>query len=695
MPTKPALVALLLAGCPLASCATPVEKTVEAPPAPQPSAKVGIDLAGIDRAIKPGDDFEAYANGVWTKTTEIPADRASTGIFDEVFNKAEKRNADLIADIVKSAPAADSEEGKIAAYYTAYLDRARIDSLGMKPVEPALRTIAELKSKAALSRYLGGTLRADVDPMNATNWSTENLFGLFVTQGLEEPDTTMPYLLQGGLGLPERDYYISSDPAMVKIREAYRTYIGTLLTAAGIPDAAKKAEAIYALELKIAKVHATQEQSQEWRKANNVWTPADFAKKAPGIDWTAYFDAAQLGGQQRFIAWHPVATAGIAALVHSEPLATWKAWATFHLINQYFPVLPQAIDDAHFAFYGKILNGIPQQRTREKRAIASVNGSLGDAIGKLYVKRYFPSEAKAQVKGMVDNILAAFDTRVAALEWMTPKTKEEARAKIKTLRVGIGYPETWRDYSTYEVKADDAFGNAWRGDLAEYRHQIGKIGKPVDRGEWWMTPQTVNAVNLPLQNALNFPAAILDAPFYDPASDPAANYGATGATIGHEISHSFDNNGADFDSEGRMRNWWTAEDLAHFKQAGQALANQFSAYEPFPGLHIKGELTLGENIADVAGLSAAYDAYHASLGGKEAPVIDGLTGDQRFFLAYAQSWREKTREAALRQQLATDGHAPGSYRALTVRNLDAWYKAVEVQPGEKLYLTPDGRVRVW
>ena len=321
--------------------------------------------------------------------------------------------------------------------------------------------------------------------------------------------------------------------------------------------------------------------------------------------------------------------------------------------------------------------------------------ALGDAVGQLYVKQFFPASSKADIQNMVKGILAAFDRRVANLTWMAPATKAEARKKIETLKVGIGYPETWRSYAGLEVRADDPVGNMRRASLAEYRHQIAKIGKPVDRGEWWMTPQTVNAVNLPLQNALNFPAAILQAPFYDPNADPAHNYGSIGATIGHEISHSFDNNGAEFDSTGKLRNWWTPADLAHFKQQGAALVAQYNAYEPLPGLHINGEQTLGENIADVAGLTAAYEAYHASLNGKPAPVIDGLTGDQRFFLAFAQSWREKTRPQAIKQQLATDVHAPGSFRALTVRNLDAWYPAFDVKPGQKLYLTPDKRVHVW
>ena len=655
----------------------------------------GIDLAGLDKAVKPGDNFDEYANGGWRAKTEIPADRASTGVFLEVFNKAEANNRAIIDAALKADAAPGSDQRKIADYYRAYMDTNGIEQRGLAPLKAELAAIAGLKDKTELVRMLGANMRADEDPINATSLGTENLFGLFVTQALTDPSKTVPYLLQGGLGLPDRDYYVSSSPDMAKIRDAYKTYIAQILTLAGVRDAQARAQRIFDLETKLAKAHATLTETEQMSKGHDAWTKADFAKKAPGIDWDVYWAAAGLPDQQDFIAWQPKAIAGEAALVASEPLQAWQDWLTFHRINQVASALPKAFDAAHFAFYGTTLSGTPQQRPRDKRAIAAVNNALGDAVGQLYVKQYFPASSKADIQHMVQGILAAFDKRVANLDWMAPATKAEARRKIETLKVGIGYPETWRDYSALEIKADDPVGNLRRAELAEYRHQIAKIGKPVDRGEWWMTPQTVNAVNLPLQNALNFPAAILQAPFYDPKADAAANYGSIGAVIGHEISHSFDNNGAMFDASGKLRNWWTPADLAHFKQAGEALARQYDAYEPLPGVHINGEQTLGENIADVAGLTAAYEAYHASLGGKEAPVIDGLTGDQRFFLAFAQSWREKTRDKALRQQIATDGHAPGSYRALTVRNLDAWYPAFDVQPGQKLYLAPDKRVHVW
>jgi putative endopeptidase len=655
----------------------------------------GVDLAGMDHSIKPGDDFDDYANGTWRKTAVIPADRASTGIFLQVFQKAEKRNAQIIRDAGASHPAAGSNQRKIADYYAAFMDTAAIEKAGLSPLKPELDRIAAIRTRTDLARVLGGQLRADVDPINATHWETEHLFGLFVTQGLEDPSHNIAYLLQGGLGMPNRDYYLKDDAEMAGFRAKYKAYIAATLQRAGIADAQAKADAIFGLEMKIARAQSSLVESEDVHKANNPWPLAAYAQKAPGLDWNAYFEAAGLSGQPVIDAWQPEAIKGLSALVASEPIETWKDYLAFHTINESAGLLPKAYADASFEFYGHTLTGTPRQRDRWKRAISAVNNDLGDAVGQIYVKQYFPASSKAQVQEMVKNILAAFDERVDQLDWMTAATKQKARAKIESLKVGVGYPETWRDYGALVIKPDDALGNHLRAVEQEYRHQKAKLGQPVDRGEWWMTPQTVNAVNLPLQNALNFPAAILEAPFFDPKADAAANYGSIGAVIGHEISHSFDNTGAEFDAQGRLANWWTPEDLAHFKAAGQKLVEQYDAYEPLPGLHINGQQTLGENIADVSGLTAAWIAYHKSLGGKPAPVIQGLTGDQRFFLAFAQSWRSKTRDAALRQQVITDVHAPGRYRAQTVRNIDAWYKAFDPKPGQKLYLDPGQRVHIW
>ena len=687
-----AILASLSACKPAADGAPKADATVEAPAA-TPTA--GIDLAGIDKSVQPGDDFDAYANGAWKQATEIPADRASLSTGFYVFEKAEKRLSDLVQGLDKTNPAAGSDARKIADYYAAWMDEAGIEARGLAPLQPKLDGIAAIADKAALSRWLGGSMRADTDPLNATNFYTENLFGLFVAQGLEDPSKNVGYLMQGGLGMPDREYYLAADKDMAANRAAYQKYIAAILKQAGDADADKQAKAIFDLEMKIAKAHANVIDSQDIHKANNPWALADYAKNAPGIDWTAFFDAATLSGQQILFAWQPDAIKKLSALVAGEPLQAWKDYLRFHAINHSAGLLPKAYADLSFGFYGTQLNGTSKQRDRWKRAIGATDGALGDAIGQLYIKQYFPASSKAKVEDMVNNILATFREGVDKLEWMTPETKKTAKAKAETMLVGVGYPDSWRDYSSLDVKRDDPLGNALRAEEAEYRHQTGKLGKAPDKKEWWMTPQTVNAVQLPLQNAMNFPAAILEAPFFDPAADDAANYGSIGAVIGHEVSHGFDNLGSEFDAEGRLRNWWTPEDAAHFKAATDKLVAQYDAYEALPGLHLSGKQTLGENIADVAGLQAAYTAYHKSLGGKPAPVIDGLSGDERFFLAFAQAWRAKQRDAALRAQVIGDGHAPARWRALTVRNIDAWYETFKVKEGAKLYLKPEDRVRIW
>jgi len=442
-----------------------------------------------------------------------------------VFKVAEGRNAELIQGAAGANAAAGTDERRIADYYAAYTDTAGVETRGMAPLKGQLDAIAALKDKGALSAALGASMRADTDPLNASNFHTENLFGLFVTQDLNRPDVTIPYLMQGGLGLPDRDYYVSAKPEMAELRTAYKAYVARLLTLAGVTDATARADRIMALEMKIAAAHADIIASQDAHKAT-PWKRADFAKKAPGIDWNAYWNAASLPAQQDFTVWQPDAITKLSGLVASEPMQVWQDWLTFHTINQVTSALPKAVDDASFDFYGKTLNGTPAQQARDKRAIAAVNAGLGDAVGKLYAAKYFPASSKTEIQGMVKNIVAAFDNRLKALPWLAPATKDEARRKLQVLKVGIGYPETWRDYGSLEIRADDPVGNLQRSRLAEYRHQIGKIGKPVDRNEWWMTPQTVNAVNLPVQNALNFPAAILETPYFDATFDAAANYGA-------------------------------------------------------------------------------------------------------------------------------------------------------------------------
>jgi putative endopeptidase len=655
----------------------------------------GINVANMDRSVKPGDDFFEYANGAWIKRTEIPPDRGSIGIFSTLADLSLNRVQGLIAEAAKSNAPARTESRKIVDLYNSYLNEDAIEKRGLQPLRQRLDAIAKVSDKKRLARALGETLRVDVDALNNTNFHTANIFGLWVAPGFSDSQHYVPYLLQGGLQMPNRDYYLASGEHMETARTKYKAHVAAMLKLAGFDDTDTRASRIFDLEHAIAEKQLSLAENNDVHKANNSWSRSDFVAKAPGLDWNEYFRAASLDKQQTFTVWQPSAITAESALVESVSIDAWKDWLAYHLIENYAGILPKAIADENFAFFGQVLRGTPQQRPRDQRAVLVVNLYLGDAVGQLYAKRYFPPQAKAQVEAMVTALIEAFRKRIDALTWMDPKTKAEAKEKLNTLYVGIGYTEHWRDYSKYEVKADDAFGNFERAELFDYRYWLSRLGGPVDRKQWTMYPQTVNAVNLPLQNALSFPAAILEPPFFDPKAPAAVNFGAIGSVIGHEISHTFDSEGAAFDSKGALRNWWTDSDLAHFKQATAMLAAQYDAYHPFPDLALKGEQTLAENIADVAGLLASYDGYHASLNGKDAPPDEGFSGDQQFFLAYAQQRGSKSRDASLRQQVLTDPHSPSKYRALTVRNLDAWYPAFDVKPGETLYLPPDERVRIW
>ncbi len=666
--------------------------------AQQPAANAepehhGVDISAIDKSVKPGDDFFHYANGAWIKRTEIPPDRGSVGVFLKLDNLATQRTQDLIKEAATKPSGPGSK--KIADLYASYMNEAEIEKRGLSPIKPVLDKVAAIKDKKQLAAALGEQLRADVDALNNTNYHTPNFIGLWVAPDFNDSEHYTAYLLQGGIDLPDREYYLSDSEHMKELRAKYQAHISNLLKLAGFTDTDARAQRIVALETSIAKVHRALEDNEDIHKANNPWKSTDFATNAPGLDWAEFFRAAGLSNQKNFIVWQPEAFKGEAALVQSEPLETWKDWLAFNWLETYSNELPKAFVDERFDFWGKTVSGTPQMRPRWQRAVRVINGYLGDEVGKIYAQRYFSPQAKAEAQEMVSNIIEAFRKRIDGLTWMDPKTKAEAKEKLNTLYVGIGYPEKWKDYSAYQVKSDDLFGNIFRGDLFYYRDQISRLGKQIDRHEWSMTPQTVNAVNLPLQNALNFPAAILQPPFFDPKAPAAVNYGAIGSVIGHEVSHTFDSEGAAFDSKGRVRNWWTDADFKHFQEQTKKLADQYDAYSPFPDVHLNGKQTLAENIADVAGLAAAHDGYIASLKGKPAPEQDGLTGDQQFFLAFAQAWQSKARERSLRQQIATDPHSPAEYRTATVRNEDQWYPAFNVQPGDKLYLPEAQRVRIW
>ena len=685
---KSAFTPLLAAVALSAACSS---ATPEAAPPPARTAATplpaGIDEKGIDASVAPGDDFYAYANGSWMKATPIPGDKPAVGASTLLVDKTREQTIAIIQDPANSGASASPEARKVGDFYAAFMDEKTIEAKGLTPLKPALDAIAAIADRKGLARAIGGTLRADTDALNATNFQTEHLFGVWIVQGLKDPSRNTAYLMQGGLGLPDRDYYVSPSPKMAALRKAYLQHVTTILGLMGWPKAAERAAAIVDLETQMAKVHATRVQSADVTLPQ-VWTRDQLPAKAPGLDWPTLLEAAGLQNEASFTVWHPAATTGLAALVAKAPLDAWKDWLAFHEVNQLTAFLPQTFNQAGFAFYGKTLNGTPEQRPRWQRGVDVTSVALGEAVGKLYVAKHFSPDAKAKVKAMVDRLTTAFDKRIDALTWMSLDTKAKAKEKVKTLYVGVGYPDSWIDYGPLQIAKDDAVGNFTRAQLFEYKRQLAKLGKAVDRSEWWMTPQTVNAVNLPLASALNFPAAILQKPYFDPGRDAAANYGAIGATIGHEISHSFDDVGSQFDAQGRLQNWWTPQDLEHFKAAGEALAAQYDAYKPFPDLAINGHQVLSENIADLAGLAAAYDAYHASLDGKPAH-------DKDFFVSFAQSWRQKAREELTRLQVTTDGHAPDNYRAMTVRNLDPWYAAFAVTPAQKMYLPPDKRVRVW
>ncbi|WP_242342808.1 M13 family metallopeptidase [Anaeromyxobacter terrae] len=689
--------ALVLSLAALVACAGK-KPTAQATPAATPTQTASshaVDVAAMDPAVKPGDDFYEYANGAFMRTAEIPPDRSSTGAFLRVFQTVEARTRTIVEEAARGDAPAGSDARKIGDLYSSFMDEAGIEAKGIEPLRPTLARIAALADARALAAELGATVRADVDIFNCTNLTTARPLGVWIEQDLNEPSRNTVYLVQGGLGLPDRDYYLDASPRMAAIRTQYRAHLEKVFALAGLADPGARAERVLAFETKLAKTHGSREDAGDVQKGNHPWTLADLEQRAPGLDWGAFLRAAALDRQPRFIAWQPTALTGLAALVKSEPLGTWKDYLTARAVDRAAPLLSKAFVDESFAFYGTTLTGTPQQRARWKRGLGVVDSAIGEAVGRIYVKRHFPPEAKAEIQGMVRNLRDAFAHRIDALDWMAPATKARAKEKLAVLEVGVGYPDQWIDYGGLEIVKGDLLGDVERAQLFEYRRQLAKLGKAPDRGEWCMLPHEVNAVNLPVRNALNFPAGFMEPPFYDRGATPAAKYASIGATIGHEISHSFDDQGALFDARGKLENWWTPEDLASFQAAGQKLVQQYDGYKPFPDAAVNGKLTLGENIADLAGLAAAYDAWHGSLAGAKPPQVDGLDGDQQFFVAYAQTWQTKAREPAQRRQLLTDGHAPGRYRSLTVRNLDPWYAAFGVQPGQALYLAPAERVRVW
>ena len=645
----------------------------------------GFDEAGMDKSIKPGDDFVAYTSGTYLKNLQIPADRSNYGMFTKLRDLSQERTRTIIEDAAKTTAAPGSNAQKVGDFYASFMDEAAIEAKGLSPMKAELDAIAAVKDKAELARLVGDASREGVT----------SPIGITVIQDLKDPTIMSAYVGQGGLGLPDRDYYLDDkNPRFVAARDKYKAFIAELLTLAGYDNVPARAAAIYDLEVKIAKVHWTQVEQRQVDKIYNPVARADVANVYPGFEWTPFVTAAGLGSQNQLIVAQPSAVKGAAALFASEPLALWKDYLSFHALRGAANFLPKAYVDANFRM-NQVLSGQPEIQPRWKRAVDYSSAVLGEAVGELYVQKYFPPVAKAKADTMVKNIIAAMDMRLANLTWMDPKTKAAARDKLASFTPKIGYPDKWRDYSALQIVRGDALGNMRRASRFEYERELAKIGKPIDKSEWGMTPMTVNAYANPLWNEIVFPAAILQAPFFDPNADDAVNYGGIGAVIGHEITHHFDDQGRKFDKDGKLSDWWTKQDETRFKALTDKVVAQYGAYEPLPGRKINGELTLGENMADLAGVNIAYDAWKRSLGGKPAPVIGGWTGDQRFFLGFSQVWRQKYREPILNQLLTVDPHSPGHYRAYVVRNLDTWYNAFGVKPGEKYYLAPADRLNVW
>jgi len=643
----------------------------------------GFDLAGRDTATAPGQDFYAYANGAYLKAMQIPADRSSFGAFDALRDLSTDR---MRAVLEKAAanPAATGDEQRIGALYRSFMDQAAADALGARPMAADLAVIRRAKSRADLARIMGA---AQIGFGNAA-------FGAAMYDDAKDPTRYAVYLFQGGLGLPDRDYYLEAQFAPQKAK--YQAYVAQILTLAGWPEPAANARAIVALETEIARVSWAQADRRDPDKTYNPVNAADLASLAPGFPWKAFLAGAELDKSTRVVVSEKTAFPKIAAIYAKTPVKTLKAWAAFGLADQAAPYLSHSFDVASFEFHGKVLTGQQQQRPRWKRAVSLVDGQIGEALGKQYVATYFPPESKAAMVALIDDIKTAMKGRIERLTWMGPETKAKALEKLAKFSVMVAYPDTWRDYSALVIKDGDLYGDVQRTNRFEWNRQLARLNGPVDRKEWGMTPPTINAYYSSTKNGIVFPAAILQPPFFDPEGDMAVNYGGIGAVIGHEVTHGFDDQGRKSDGEGRLTEWWTPEDAKKFEAEAARLGAQYAAMDILPGAKINGELTMGENIGDLGGVLLALDAYHVSLHGQPAPVIDGLTGDQRVFLGWAQVWRGKARDDRQRQLLVSDPHAPNRARVdIPLRNIDAFYAAFGVKPGDPMYVAPEARVRIW
>lgn len=650
----------------------------------------GFDLSAMDKTVKPGDDFFRYAGGTWMKNTQIPADRSRWGSFNILGAKSEEDVKNLVEDVSRQSNAKGSIEQKVADYYSSYLDTNKIDSLGLKPFEADLNRISSASTHEDIAAIVGTPGVPSTLPL-----------GWFIGLDEKNPDRYALNVFQAGLGMPDRDYYLKPDPKFAETRAAYVGYIEKMLSLANVSGAGTLAKSIMAVETRIAEIQWPIEKQRD-RDANyNAMNKAQLKAFAPEFPWDAGLAAGSLSATDHFIVGQPDAVKGLAKLFRDTSVDTWKAYITFHYLNGSADVLPTVFDDASFAFNGTVLSGQPKKRDRWKRATIALSGQaflapMGEAVGQIYVKRHFSPQAKAEMQKLVNNLLAAYRERIANLEWMSPETRQVAMRKAQTVRVKIGYPDRWRDYSSLDIRPGDAYGNRLRSNVWDWNRQVARINQRTDKDEWGMAPQTVNAYYNPVWNEIVFPAAILQAPFFDLNADAAVNYGAIGGVIGHEMGHGYDDQGAKSDENGVLRSWWKKEDEDRFNLKVKMLAAQYSQFEPLPGVRVNGDFTSGENIGDLGGLSVARHAYLLSMKGKQIPVLDGFTGDQRVFLGWAQVWRSIIRPEALRAQVTSDVHSPAEYRCNgVVRNIDEWYDAFGVKPGEKLYLKPEDRVRIW
>ena len=654
--------------------------------------KWGVDLTSMDTSVKPGDNFFLYVNGKWLATATIPPDRAQTGSFQDLQILSEKRLKTIVGDLEKTRDSRlTSEQRKLRALYDAFVDTQAIEARGLAPVRKDLDYLAGLK-----------TLDDVAHAMGSIRLHTESIYDIGIGVDDKNPDNYSVNLNQSGLGLPDREYYLSDDAAIVKTRAAYHKYLADMMTLAGMSDVEARADRILALETEIAKVSWNRADRRDEDKVYNPMPASALKTLAPDFAWDAFLSEVNIplkrpdGSERYVIVAEKSAFGPLGTIFKNTPVSTWRDYLIVHYLHSFASYLPKRFDDLVFSFYGTELSGRTQQLDRQTRGVHILDSQMGEALGKLYVARYFPPDAKAKADLLVSNLLKAYEADIQTLDWMSPATRAKALDKVHLFTPKIGYPSKWRDYSALRVDRSDPVGNAQRATVFEWNYELARINKPVDKAEWGMTPSTINAYYNPSFNEIVFPAAILQPPFFDATADDAVNYGAIGAVIGHEISHGFDDQGSKYDGHGVFQSWWTDEDRTKFEARTKALVAQYNAYEPLPGLHMNGEATLGENIADNAGLAIALKAYHLSLNGKPAPVIDGYTGDQRLLLSFGQVWRTKMRDASIRTQAMSDPHTIPEFRVIgPVRNQDAWYDSFEVKPGDKYYLAPADRVRLW